>query len=380
MRVYLDNSATTQASEPVMQAMRYAMTDGYFNPSALYAPALAAEQAMDACRQAIVGELGAQGRVLFTSGGTEANNLAILGALKRRREKGELLYSAGEHPSVIESCKAAESMGYSPVEIPLDSRGLADLPWLEAHLGPQTAMICLMHVNNEIGAIQPLEVVAALRKRLCPQAFFHVDGVQAFLRLPCDTQAWGIDSYALSGHKLHGPKGIGALWLRKDHKTDPILFGGGQEEGLRSGTENTPGIAGLRAAIESYPRQHRMREFKLRLFRQLSEGIPGCIVNGPPPDSKEAAPHILNLSFPPVRSETLLHALEAEGVLVGNGSACSSRKRKLSHVLLAMGLPPDQIACAIRFSLSSTNTEADIDAAVQAVQRCYAGLKDYTRR
>lgn len=380
LKAYLDNSATTQVSAPVIEAMRSSMTDGYFNPSALYTQAVRMEMAVDDCRQNILKKLARPGQIIFTSGGTEANNLAILGSLYLRREKGTIYYFAGEHPSVIESCHAAERLEYTAKTLPMDVSGRLDVDKASKMLGPDTAMICLMQINNETGAVQPVDEVVALRDRLCPGAYLHVDGVQGFLKQASSALNPGIDSYSLSGHKLHGPKGVGALYVREGHRIAPILFGGGQEKGLRSGTENTPGIAGLNAAIQHYPGSQGIRSLKLRLYEGLKELIPKMLVNGPDPDSPLAADHILNVSFPPVRAETMLHALEGEGILVGNGSACSSRRKKASHVLEAMGIQGDRLHSAIRFSLSVTNTQAQIDQAVEATSRSYELLKNYRRR
>lgn len=380
VKVYLDNSATTRPQDSVMDAMREAMAERYFNPSALYGPALDAEKLLTGCRRDIMQALrAAGGRVIFASGGTEADNLAIIGAMKRARP-GRVLYSAGEHPAVAESCKALTEMGHEALEIPLREDGLIDLSALEALLTDDTRLVCLMQINNETGAVQPLAEAAALRNRLCPEALFHVDGVQGFLRQGCAVSQLGIDSYALSGHKIHGPKGIGALWVGDRVQLQPLARGGGQEDGLRSGTENTPGIAGLAAAIAAYPRQNDMRRMKLRLYERLRGSIPEMRVNGPDPASPSAADHILNLSFPPVRAETMLHALEGMGVLVGNGSACSSRKKKLSHVLSAMRLPAADIESAVRFSLNPFLREEDMDCAAGCVIRSYDALKRFTRR
>ncbi|MHC1785493.1 MAG: cysteine desulfurase family protein [Christensenellales bacterium] len=379
MTAYLDNSATTRPSDVVIEAMRQAMADDWFNPSSLYAPSLMADRKMDLCRQLIQDRLRSKGRVIFTAGGTEADNLAILGGLSRSRTAGRIICSAGEHPAVRESCKAAAGLGYEVQEAPLTGEGLTDVRALEALVSPDTRLICVMQVNNETGAIQPLAEISALRRRLCPDALLHVDGVQGFLRLPCAAEELGIDSYALSGHKIHGPKGIGALWTGKRVHLQPLMFGGGQEGGLRSGTPNTPGVAGLAAAIMSYPEAHSMRQLKLALFERLRAAIPGLSVNGPDPYSSLAADHILNLSFPPVRAETMLHALEARQVYVGNGSACSSRSKQVSHVLQAMGKPANQSQSAIRFSLNPFLTAIEIDQAAQAVIDSYEMLRHYSR-
>lgn len=377
--IYLDNSATTQPTQAVVDAMAAAMREGFYNPSSLYAQAVAAEKQMEACRASVQQSLGA-GRVLFTSGGTEANNLAILGALAAMRGRGRVLYSAGEHACVVEACVAAESMGFHAEELPLDAQGKVDLDALAAQLGDDVSMVCLMQVNNEMGAIQPLAEVAQLMKRHCPQAWLHVDAVQGFLRHPLNPSAIGASSVAMSAHKIHGPKGVGALWLAQGTKLSPRVFGGGQESGLRPGTENTPGIAGFLAAQDEYPKNHAMRSLKLQLWHTLAQAIPPLRVNGPRPDSPLAADHILNVSFAPVRAQTMLHALEGEGVLVGNGSACSSKKARVSRVLRAMRVPDEQAQCAIRFSLNPYLTQDEMDAAAQAVLRCYERLKGFVRR
>lgn len=379
MACYLDNSATTRPTPGVVEAMRRSMEEGFFNPSALYAPALEAEKAMRRCREAVAKELGAD-TVYFTSGGTEANNLAIRGILRARRSRGRILFGAGEHPSVQEACLQMQSEGYEALPIPYNRRGLVDLDALRTMMDGRVEMLCVMQVNSETGAVQPLADIAGLKSTLCPGAHFHVDGVQGFLRLPLDMGATGVDSYALSAHKIHGPKGVGALALRGGVRIAPILFGGGQEGGIRSGTENTPGIAGLLAAIETYPRDHGMQALKMALYEGILSSVERVFVNGPQPDSREAAPHIINLSFPPVRAETLLHALEGEGVYVGNGSACSAKKKQVSRVLTAMNVPVERAESALRFSLNPFLTMGDMRRAAEAVARHVDVLKRFSRR
>ncbi len=379
MPIYLDNSATTRPTEAVIGAVEAVLREGYFNPSALYGPALTAQKNMQACRDVILAAIHAPraAKVVFTSGGTEADNLAILGAAAKARGNSRVLYSAGEHPAVKEACKAC---GLEAAEIPYDRHGIVDLDALRTLLTPDTVMVCCMQVNNETGAIQPLKDIAALRDQMCPQALFHVDGVQGFLRVPFDMTAIGADSYALSGHKIHAPKGIGALVLGPRMQVTPRQMGGGQEGSLRSGTENTPGIAGLLSAIETYPVNNQMRENKLLLWRLIREAVPAAQVNGPAPDSDAAAPHILNVSLPPVRSETMLHALEGEGIYVGMGSACSSRKQKISPVLKAMHTPQHLAESALRFSLSPDNTAEEMRCTARAIQRQYEILSKFQRR
>lgn len=380
MICYLDNSATTRPTEAVADAMRQCMLEGFYNPSALYAPAVDSEKRLTACREAIARELHADpARVVFTSGGTEADNLAIFGSMSMQRG-GRVLYTAGEHPAVAAPCESLKG-AFDVQQIPYDAAGVVRLDALEELLTPDTRLICVMQVNNESGAVMPLREIAQLRDRLCPQAMLHVDGVQGFMRLPVDMRALGIDSYALSGHKIHGPKGIGALVMGPRMRVAARMLGGGQEKALRSGTENTPGIAGLLAAIETYPRDNNMRAVKLHLYERLRE-IAGenFRVNGPDPALDIAAPHILNCSLVPVRSETMLYALEGDQVYVANGSACSSRKQKLSPVLSAMNVPRRQAESAIRFSICPYTTMEQVDFAADCIARHYEMLKRYERR
>ncbi|MBQ6232928.1 MAG: cysteine desulfurase [Clostridia bacterium] len=377
--IYLDNSATTQVCAAAVQAAVTCMTEGFYNPSALYMPSMAVEKDMNACRDAILRAVDAGGdaRVVFTSGGTEADNLAILGGTEHIRD-GKVLYSAGEHPAVREACEHLKAL--TAEEIPLAADGRVRLDRLEAMLTPDTRLICVMQVNNETGAVMPITEIAKLRDRLCPEAVLHVDGVQGFLRVPFSMRQTGADSYALSGHKIHAPKGIGALVYRPRLRLNPRQIGGGQEKALRSGTENTPGIAALRAAIAAWPKDADIRALKCLLFESLKSAIPDAVYNGPDPASGDSAPHILNVSLPPVRSETMLYALAGDGVYVGIGSACSSHKQKVSRVLRAMGLSGPRAESALRFSLCPFNTEAEMRTAAEIAAKHYEMLKKYTRR
>lgn len=378
MSIYLDNSATTRVCPQAVEAMAKCMREEYYNPSALYAPALHAQKSMRACRDEILKAVHAPmaSKVVFLSGGTEADNLAIFGRASKTRS-GRVLYSAGEHPAVKEAC---QSCGLEAVEFPYDHRGIVDLDALKGLLSSDVTLICCMQVNNETGAIQPLKEIARLRDEKAPYAHFHVDGVQGFLRVPFDMAACGADTYALSGHKIHAPKGIGALVMGPSVQLNPRQMGGGQEGALRSGTENTPGIAGLLAAIQAYPKENRMRENKLLLWQLIKEAVPEAQVNGPAPDGPDSAPHILNVSLPPVRSETMLHALEGCGVYVGMGSACSSYKQRISPVLKAMHTPQKYAETALRFSLSPENTAEEMRQTAQAIAAQHAVLAKYQRR
>ena len=379
--IYLDNSATTRPAESVVDAMDRAMREGFFNPSALYAPAMLAEKEMRACRELLLRKLHCpEGRVVFTGCGTEADNLLILSVLSAARE-GTVLYSAGEHPAVKEPCLHAGA-GIRAREIPYDREGRVDTGKLEELLTEDVKLIAVMQVNNETGAVQPIREIARVRDRKCPGAILHVDGVQGFMRVPFDMAACGADSYALSGHKIHAPKGIGALVYTPRCRIQPRLLGGGQENGLRSGTENTPGIAGLMEAVRCFPEEdmERVRACKTALYRRVKELIPTAVVNGPDPESENAAPHVLNLSLEPVRSETLLHALEGDGIYIGIGSACSSHKQKVSATLKAMGIAPRRAESALRFSLCPQNTPEEMETTALCLKKHYDLLKGFTRR
>ena len=381
MTVYLDNSATTRPGAAAAALVQEMTESGWYNPSALYKPALEIQKRIEGVRKSCLTAAGAEGcRVVFTSGGTESDNLALIGHMKTRRAPLEVLISSVEHPAVSACAEELRRMGHTVSEIPAGPEGTVDLQALEKMMGTQTALISVMQVNNETGAVEPLEEIAALRNRICPDAAIHVDGVQGFLRVPLRFRKLGIQSYALSAHKIHGLKGSGALILAENHPVKPLAFGGGQEGNLRSGTENTFGILALGAAVDSWQDADiaRIRQMKLRLWHALKERIPEASVNGPDPES--GAPHILNAALEPVRSQTMLFALEGDGIYVSAGSACASRKQKISPVLKAMGVNPARADCSLRFSLSRENTEEEMDYAAERAAFHYNMLKKYTRR
>lgn len=381
--VYLDNSATTRPSDAVVSAMLRVLTESWHNPSALYQPAMQAEKLMSAARDTCLKAAGAAGHTLvFTAGGTEADNLAILGYLRTVKKPGRVLLFSVEHPAVLNCAPEIERMGHRVAHIPVTKTGVCDLERLEAMLGEDVRLITLMQVNNEVGAVQPIEAVVKLRDRHCPQAAIHVDGVQGFLRVPFHFGKSGIQSYAFSGHKLHASKGVGGLILRKGHRVAPIVFGGGQEGELRSGTENVPGIVGMGEAVRTYPAEGcaHMMALKRRLWAGIQEAIPTAKLNGPAPDDPACAPHILNVTLAPVRSQTMLFALEGDGVYVSAGSACGAHKQKVSSVLTAMGLSTAEADCALRFSLCPWVTEEEIDYTVTIIRKHYDMLKAFVRR
>ena len=379
MEAYLDNSATTRPCAAAVDAMVKCMTEGYYNPSSVYKPAVEAFQQLRACRELILKALHAGDyNLVFTSGGTESNNLAILGTVGRMRGKQLVAVSAVEHPSVRESFGELERQGHEVRVIGVNERGELDWDALSKALDDGASLVSCMQVNNETGA--KLDVVR-LHELVNDRAVIHVDGVQGFLRVPIDLKY--VDLYTLSSHKIHGPKGEGALVFRKGVRFAPRQIGGGQENGLRSGTENTPGIAGLMAAVQEMlnmgpQMQKELMQKKLHLIEKFRDAVPELLINGPEPEN--AAPHIVNLSFPGVRGEVMLHALESKGVYASTGSACSSKKLKVSGVLTAMGIAPSRAEWALRFSLSPHTTIEEIDYAAQCLAELYAQLKKYARR
>ena len=381
MLAYLDNSATTRPTDGVIDAMSRCMREGYFNPSSLYAPAIDSEKAMRACREELASALCVSPKgILFTSGGTEANNLAIIGTVSAMRGPQHLIVSAVEHPSVLEAFHYLEELGHRVTVIGVDGRGQLDWAQLESALDDAPALVSCMQVNNETGALADIPRLSALVHEKAPNALIHVDGVQGFLRVPFDARL--VDLYTMSSHKIHGPKGVGALYVRPGVRLIPRQLGGGQEGALRSGTENTPGIAGFMEAareMKAMPDrfQHMMEKKKL-LWTLFQQAVPAAQLNGP--SIEEGAPHIINISFPGVRGEVMLHALEGARVYCSTGSACSSKKRHLSPVLLAMGLDPDRVEAALRFSLSPLTQDDEIRYAADQLGAIYATLSRFKRR
>ena len=376
MIAYLDNSATTRPDDRVVDKMAQCMREGYFNPSSVYLPAVNAFREVRACREELLQAVhGAGCRLIFTSGGTEANNLAILGAGGRIRGLKIAAVSAVEHPSVRACFDELARQGVEVRVIGVNVKGELDFAALEKALEDGAGLVSVMQVNNETGAINDIPRIHALTRG---RALLHVDGVQGFLRTPFSMK--DAELYTLSGHKIHGPKGIGALVCRENILINPRNMGGGQENGLRSGTENTPGIAGLREAarlMKEYDMGELMQK-KLHLIQAFGAQVENMRINGPDPAA--AAPHIVNLGFPGVRGEVMLHALEACGVYASTGSACSSKKLKVSSVLTAMGVSPTEAEWALRFSLSPKTTFEEIDYAAEKLGACYAQLRRFQRR
>jgi cysteine desulfurase len=367
MHVYLDNSATTRQHDSVTEIMVRTMKEDYGNPSSLHRMGLAAEKILKEARGRIAGSLQVlPEEIIFTSGGTEADNLAILGAVGTNSKRGNrIITTAVEHPAVLEPCRGLEDRGYDIVRLPVNPKGVVSPEALEGALTPETLLVTVMHVNNEVGAVQPVreiyQRIKAYNQQHKSRILFHTDGVQSYGKLPLSGE--DADMISLSGHKIHGPKGIGALYVKKGISLQPLMAGGGQERGKRSGTENVPAIAGFGVAAEHillnreeiYRHLESCRRF---LAEQLQERIPFAIINGP--DEGQCQPGIISVSFPGLKGEVLLHFLEQEGIYVSTGSACSSGKKGQSHVLSAMGLPADRLEGTLRFSFSEYTTREEV--------------------
>ena len=378
--IYLDNSATTRTMDVAAEAAKKYMTEEFFNPAAAYSPAVREERAVNGARKTIGSAINAgPDEIIFTSGGTESNNMAILGSLKAMRGRGRIIVGSTEHPSVYEVYKSLACQ-YDVAEAPVDNTGMIDLKRLESLITPDTRLVSIMQVNNEVGAVNDAETIRRMLRRRAPEALLHVDGVQGFLKVPFDAK--NCDLYSISGHKIHAPKGIGALYLRQGTRFAGGQIGGGQEKNLRSGTTNTPGIMGMEAAVRNYldnidEYRCAMRSCKLRLAKNLTE-LPDVLLNGPAPE--QGAPHILNASFMGVRGEVLLHALEEKAIYVSTGSACSAHKKGRNRILNAMGVIGDRQEGAIRFSFCPFNTIEEMDVVAEEISTIIAMLRRFKRR
>lgn len=381
MLVYLDNSATTRQYDQVTAAMTEAMRDNFGNPSSLHSLGLKAEKEVKASRRLIAKSLGAgEDEIYFTSCGTESDNTVLMGAAQAKKRKGKkIIVSAVEHPAILEPAKRLEAMGYEVEYIGVDRMCRLNLEQLKNALSEDTILISVMGVNNETGAIMPIDKIAELKQeynnRTGADIWLHCDAVQAFGKIPVNVKKEynGVDFLSASAHKIHGPKGMGVLYVRKGLNLPPFMLGGGQERHMRSGTENTPGIIGFGKACEIADgnfakRTEAMREAKDYLLKLIKDRVSDIAVNSPADET--AAPSVLNLSFMGTRGEVLLHTLEQDGIFVSTGSACSSNHStsKGSHVLNAMGLSPKEIEGAIRFSFSEFNTKEEMEYVAEKVK------------
>ena len=368
-RIYMDHAATTPLAPEVLEAMIPYFSERYGNPSSLHSFGREAREAVDDARTEVAALLNAEpSEIYFTSGGTESDNLAIKGIARKNKKKGRhIITTSIEHPAVLEVCKALTREGFEVTYLPVTREGLVEIGAVEEAVREDTILISVMHANNEIGTIQPLEEIGRLAGE--KEIYFHTDGVQTAGKIPVDVKALGVDAFSLSGHKLYGPKGAGALYIRKGVRIESIQQGGGHERGMRSGTENVPGIVGLgraaRIAEENMAvESERMRSLRDRMSGWVLKEIEDSWLNGHP---VKRLPSNLNFGFRYIEGESLLLYLDAKGVAASTGSACSSKKLAASHVLSAIGLSPVESHGSLRITLGMANTEEDADYACRAI-------------
>ena len=363
--IYLDNSATTRPYSAVTSLAGRIMDEIDGNPSSMHEMGIAAERAINTARCQIAALFNArEEEIVFTSGGTEANNLAIVGTARQNRKQGNhIVTSLIEHPSVLNCFKHLESNGFRVSYLPVNQHGYLDPDRLKKAVTEETILVSIMHINNETGTIEPLAELGRAVKEKNRQTLFHIDAVQSYAKLPIQATKWQADLISCSAHKIHGPRGAGALWIKEGLVIEPLFHGGGQENNYRPGTENTAAIAGFglsaKINLENMAVSSKnLMELKLIFLRELRRNNPGFLVNGPAPE--QGAPHIINLSFPGLKAETILHSLENRGVYVSSGSACHSRHPEQSHVLKALGISSNLIDSALRFSFSGMNTREEV--------------------
>lgn len=384
MEVYFDNSATTKVFDCVRDIVVKTMTEDYGNPSAKHKKGMEAEQYVRRAAAQIAKTLKVQEKeILFTSGGTESNNMALIGtAMANHRAGKHLITTRIEHASVYNPMAWLEQQGFEVTYLGVDEQGHISLEELRKAIRPDTILVSVMHVNNEIGAIEPVEEIGAMLHEVNPSILFHVDAIQSYGKLQIRPKKAQIDLLSASGHKIHGPKGVGFLYIDQRVKIHPLIYGGGQQRDLRSGTENVPGIAGLGAAAEEIYRNHeekmeRLIGLKDYFISRIGE-IPEAVVNSLP--GKEGAPQIVSVSFSGVRSEVLLHALEDKGIYVSSGSACSSNHPAISGTLKAVGVKRELLDSTLRFSFGMFNTREEADYTIEMLKELLPVLTRYRRR
>lgn len=383
MEVYLDNSATTRCFDDVAALMTQVMCGDYGNPSSLHLKGVQAENYIRYAKETIAKILKVNEKeILFTSGGTESDNIALIGgALANHRMGRHLITTAIEHPAVLQSMNYLEEQGFRVTYLPVDKNGKIRLEDLQRALSRDTILVSIMHTNNEIGSIQPIAEAGELIKKINPHTLFHVDGVQGFGKFRIYPKKMNIDLLSVSGHKIHGPKGVGFLYINDKVKVKPIIYGGGQQNGMRSGTENVPGIAGLAKSAELMygaldTDVDRLYALKQRFVNGVSR-IDKVKVNGL--TGRDSAPHVISVSIAGVRSEVLLHALEDKGIYVSAGSACSAHKPQPSATLKAIGVEKELLESTLRFSLSVFTSAAEIDYTLQTMYDIIPMLRKYSR-
>jgi cysteine desulfurase len=384
MEAYLDNSATTVVTEDVQKIVIKTMTEDFGNPSSMHMKGVEAERYLRTARETIAKILKvSEKELIFTSGGTESNNLALIGtAMANKRAGMHIITSSIEHASVLNTMKYLAEQGFEITYLPVDENGVVSLTSLQEALREDTILVSVMHVNNEVGAVQPVEEIGRIIKAYNPKILFHVDAIQSFGKYLIRPKKQNIDLLSVSGHKIHGPKGIGFLYVSEKIKIKPILFGGGQQKGMRSGTDNVPGIAGIAEASramyehleENTDKMYRLKDYFIDRILE----IPNVKVNSR--KGREGAPHIISVSFLGVRSEVMLHALEEKHIYVSAGSACSSNHPHISETLAGMKLSPEEIDSTVRFSLSEMTTKEELDYAVDTIAQMIELLRKFTRR
>ena len=384
MEAYLDNSATTRCYEEVRDIVAKTMMEDYGNPSSMHLKGVEAEKYVKEAAREIARTLKAQEKeIYFTSGGTESDNWALIGTAMANQRRGKhIITTVFEHAAISAPAAWLEEQGFEVTRIPVDSRGNLSMEELAAAIREDTILVSAMYVNNELGAVLPVEEIGALIKEKNPDTLFHADAIQAYGKYRIFPKKMKIDLLSVSSHKIHGPKGAGFLYIGEKVKIHPLILGGGQQKGMRSGTDNVPGIAGMGEAAriiyehleENTSRMRKLKEY----FRGELEKIDNVEINGPV--AGEGAPHILNASFLGVRSEVLLHALEDQGIYVSAGSACSSHKRTGSPSLGAIGLSPERKESAVRFSFSEFTTKEELDYTLETLKSLLPMLRRYARR
>lgn len=384
MEVYLDNSATTRAYDSVRDIVAKTMCEDYGNPSSMHKKGVEAEKYVRGARETLARLMKVQEKeIFFTSGGTESDNLALIGGARANHRAGKhLITTAIEHPAILNTMKyLEEEEGYRVTYLPVDMYGRVRLDALKEALCPETILVSIMYVNNEIGSVQPIAEAAGIVKSYNRNILFHVDAVQGFGKYRIYPKKMGIDMFSVSGHKIHGPKGIGFLYINERAKVRPIIFGGEQQKNMRSGTENVPGIAGIaQAAKEIYTgldeKVAHMRWLKQKFIEGVSQ-IEHIKVHGLTDET--SAPHIISVGIAGIRSEVLLHTLESKGIYVSSGSACSSNHPSVSGVLRGIGTGKEYLDSTVRFSMSEFTTEEEIDYTLQTLYNCVPMLRKYTR-
>lgn len=371
--IYLDNSATTKPCGKAIDYMNICLKENWGNPSSLHLLGMKAENTVSSARECIAKSISANpNEIIFTSGGTEANNTAIMSAISRKNRGNRVITTAIEHPSVLEAMKKLEKEGFEVIYLKVNENGVISLEELENSLNQKTVLVSVMLVNNEVGSIQPIEQAVKLVKQKSPNAFFHCDAVQAYGKMPINVKHLGVDMLTASGHKVHAPKGIGFLYLNQKAHITPFIVGGGQEKGMRSGTESVPLIAAFKGAVEDFPNITQ----QLSTTRSLYEYAKECLSQLPVVSfnsADDSLPYVLNISVNGYRSETLLHFLEMRNIYVSSGSACS--KGNTSYVLREMGVNSKSIDSALRLSFSKHNTREDIDLLFDALKEATEKLR-----